>query len=44
MIAGIIWPEKIDTETGEVIKTSVDEIVTGIGALIPIIAALFARD
>lgn len=44
MIAGILWPDKIDAETGEIIKTSIDEIVTGVGAIMPVIAALFAKD
>jgi hypothetical protein len=44
MIAGLMWPDQINPETGESINVAIDEIVTGIGALIPIIAALFAKD
>ena len=44
MIAGIFWPEKINEETGETIKQSIDEIITGVGAIIPVIAAILAKD
>lgn len=41
MIAGILYPEKINPETQEIIKDSVGEIITGIGALIPILVGIF---
>jgi len=43
-IAGVLWPDKINPETGEAINVAVGEIVSGIGVLIPIIAALFGKD
>lgn len=44
LIAGIFWPDKMDADTGEVIKTAVNEIIVGVGALIPIIVAIFGKD
>ena len=44
MIAGIMWPDKISAETGEVITTAVNEIIIGVGALIPVIVAIFGKD
>lgn len=41
MLAGILWPEKINPETQEVIKSSFNEIIIGVGALIPIIVGIF---
>jgi hypothetical protein len=45
VIAGLLWPEQVDEQTQETITTAVDEILTGVGALIPIIIAIFgAKD
>ncbi len=44
MIAGALWPDKIDPDTQEVIKNSINEIVIGVGALIPVIVAIFGKD
>lgn len=44
IIAGVLWPDKINAETGEVINEAVGQIISGIGAIIPIIAALLAKD
>ena len=44
LIAGMVWPDKVNPETQEVIKTATNEIVMGIGALIPVIVAIFGRD
>jgi hypothetical protein len=41
MLAGILWPEKVNAETQEVIKSSFNEIIIGVGALIPIIVGIF---
>lgn len=41
IIAGVLYPDKIDPETQETIKSSVNEILISIGALIPIISAIF---
>lgn len=44
IIAGFIWPDKVNAETGEVINEAVGQVISGIGALIPIIAAILAKD
>jgi hypothetical protein len=41
VIAGLIWPEKVDPETQEIISTAVNEILIGVGALIPVIISIF---
>lgn len=41
VIAGIFYPDKLDPETQEVIITEVNQMLIAIGALIPIIAAIF---
>ena len=44
MVLGIFYPEKVDPETQETIKTAVNEILVGVGALISVITNLFAKD
>lgn len=44
VIAGLLWPEQVDEQTQETITTAVDEILTGVGALIPIIVSIFAAN
>ena len=44
MIAGVLWPEKIDHQTMQVLNEGVGQIITGIGAIIPVIALIFAKD
>ena len=44
MLAGVLWPEKIDPETGEEIKLAVAELATGIGMVIAVITGLLAKD
>ena len=44
VLATILWPDKVNAETGDVIKTAATEIVIGIGALIPVIVAIFGKD
>jgi hypothetical protein len=41
VIAGLVWPEKVDPQTQEIIRTSVNEILVGVGALIPVIISIF---
>lgn len=43
-IAGVLWPDTIDPETGESISAAIGQIVSSVGVLIPIIASLFAKD
>jgi hypothetical protein len=44
MIAGVLWPQKIDPQTMQVLNEGTAQIITGIGAIIPVIALLFAKD
>jgi len=44
MVAGILWPDKLDVETQTVVNTAVGEIVSGIGAIIAVITGLRAKD
>ena len=44
IVAGALWPDKLDPATSEVIKSSINEIVMGIGALIPVLVAIFGKD
>ena len=44
MIAGVLWPEKIDQQTMQVLNEGVGQVITGIGAIIPVIALIFAKD
>lgn len=41
MIAGIMWPDKVNPETQEVIKTATSEIIMGVAVLIPALTAIF---
>lgn len=41
VIAGVLWPEKVDPETQEVLKTGFNEVMIGLGALIPVIISIF---
>jgi len=44
MVAGILWPDKIDAETGATINTAIGEIVSGVGAIIAVVTGLRAKD
>lgn len=44
VFAGLIWPEKIDAETSETIKTAADELLGSGGMLIALIAGILAKD
>ncbi len=44
MLAGILWPEKLDLTTQEVVNSAVGEIISGVGALIAVINGLKAKD
>ena len=44
IVLGMFWPDKLDVETQEVIKTSLNEILVGIGGLIEVITAIVAKD
>lgn len=41
-IVGAIWPDKFDPETQETIRTTISEIVLGVGILINAIIGVFA--
>lgn len=44
VVAGLVWPEKLDAETQEVIKTAFNEILVGVGTLISVITGILAKD
>ena len=44
MVAGIMWPEAVDVDTQEVLKTATNEIMTGLGAIIAVITTWIAKD
>lgn len=44
VILGILLPEKFDPETQATVNTALSQIVTGVGALVAVIAGLLAKD
>jgi len=44
VIAGILYPDKIDPETQAAVNSAVGEILSGVGALIAVIGGLVAKD
>ena len=44
VVAGFIWPDKVDETTQEVIKTSTNELLLALGVLIDIVTGLVAKD
>lgn len=44
MAAGIFWPELIDADTQLAIKSSIAELLTGIGGLVTALTLVFAKD
>lgn len=44
MLAGVLWPETIDAETGEAVKAAVAELATGIGMAIAVVTGILAKD
>jgi hypothetical protein len=44
VIAGIVWPDKLDADTGQAIETAAGEIIVGVGALIAALSGIFAKD
>ena len=44
VVAGFLWPEKVDLDTQEIIKSATNEIIVGVGALINIITGWLAKD
>ena len=44
VVAGMFWPEKVDPETQEIIKTAVGELMAGVGALVAVITGWLAKD
>lgn len=44
IVLGMVWPDKLDLETQEVIKSATNEILVGLGGLIDVIALLIAKD
>ena len=44
MVAGIMWPEAVDPDTQEIIKTATGEIISGVGAIIAVVTNWIAKD
>jgi len=44
MVAALVWPEKVDFDTQEVIKTALNEILGGAAALVAVISGWLAKD
>jgi len=44
VIAGLLWPDKIDPNTQQVISSAINEILIGVGALIPVIISIFGSN
>jgi len=44
IVAGFLWPEKVDADTQEVIKSATNELISGLGVLINVIMGWFAKD
>jgi len=44
ILAGLVWPDTINAETGEAINAASGQIIVGIGSLITIITGLVAKD
>ncbi len=44
IVAGLMWPDKIDVNTQAVISEAAGQIITGIGTLIALIPAIFGKD
>jgi hypothetical protein len=42
VVAGAVWPEKVDTETQETIKSALNEVLLSVGLLINSIVGIFA--
>lgn len=44
VIAGVLYPDKIDPETQVAVNAAVGEILAGVGALIAVISGLVSKD
>ena len=44
VIAGILWPDQIDPETQATVNVAAAQIVTGVGALVALVAGLIGKD
>ena len=44
IVAGIVWPGKVDPETQVATQAAVAVILEGVGALVAILTGLFAKD
>lgn len=44
IVAALVWPEKVDFDTQEIIKSAINEILGGVGALVAVIAGWLAKD
>lgn len=44
VIAGIVWPDKVSPETGEILKEASTEVIIGIGAIISALSGILGKD
>jgi len=44
VLAGILWPSKIDPETQASANTAIAQVLAGVGTLVALIAGLFGSD
>jgi len=44
IIAGMVWPDKIDAETQATVNSAVAQVLTGVGSLIAVLSGLFGSD
>jgi len=44
VLAGIVWPDKINSETQDVIKANLDVIIIGVGTLITVFVGIFGAN
>lgn len=44
VIAGMVWPDKVDPETQATVNNAFAQILTSVGTLVAVIAGLFGSD
>jgi predicted ATP-grasp superfamily ATP-dependent carboligase len=44
VLAGMLWPDRVDQETGAQVTAAASQVVLGIGALIALITGILAKD
>ena len=44
VVAGVVYPDKVDPETQATVNAAVAQILSGVGALIAVVAGILAKD